>query len=195
MARGANAVHLIGHLTTDGKKLDTKQAFCSRFSIAVDRRFKRGDKWETETCFISCVYWNSQNVFDYLKQGRQVYVEGHLISWIAKDEQSGRQNTVLEVSVDELLLTDNKPKDGGGGSNPDADYAKNLERYEDQLHGQSEQLARDREALDRDRQLLEQERKLLLQQHQEATSGRVHPIDRPATGQKRAPAKRKGGRG
>lgn len=173
----------MGHLTTDAKKQETR-AFCCRFSVASDRRYKRDGKWESETVFVSCVYWNSENVFEYLQQGRQVYVEGHLISWIARDKDTQRQHTVLEVSVDELLLTDNKRGGDSGVVAEDSERVERAEAYAEELQARNAALVAE---LDNIRNT-----DLRAKSNGEtgAQRGKVLPM-----GQKRATTKRRAGRG
>ena len=110
MARGINKVVLLGHVTADAKRINSEKVFGCNFNVAVNRRFRKaGGEWGDETAYVRCTYWNSQKVFDYLKQGRQVALDGHLVS-NQFEGPDGKRVTLLEVNVDELILTDNKPR-------------------------------------------------------------------------------------
>ena len=118
--RGLNKVHLLGHLTSDAKKIESQRSFGCTFNIAVNRRFKKtSGEFGEETAFIRCAYWNAQRVFEYLKQGRQLVVDGHLSTSQFEDKATGKKMTVMEVNVDELILTDSKPATSNGGREQD----------------------------------------------------------------------------
>ena len=56
-----NSVHLTGRLTRDAELTFTKDnTALAKFSIAVNRSKKSGDKWEDEASFFDCVLWGKQ---------------------------------------------------------------------------------------------------------------------------------------
>lgn len=106
-----NMVVLIGRLTRDAELRYTNSgiAVC-RFSLAVNRRKRSGDSWETEANFFDVVVWGKQGeaVQRYLEKGKQVAVSGELRQ--SRWEQNGQNRSKVEVIAANLQLL------GGGSS-------------------------------------------------------------------------------
>ncbi len=116
MSRSLNKVSLIGNLGNDPEiRSTTGGGKVASFSLATSRSWNSasGEKQE-KTEWHKCVVWNTKNgkladiVENYLKKGRQVYVEGAIEyrQWQDKENQT-RYTT--EINVRELLML------GGGG--------------------------------------------------------------------------------
>ena len=94
MAVDINVVVLVGRLTRDCELKSTPQgtSVC-RFSIAVNRRKRTGDRWEDEVSYFDVVLWgkSADTLKPYLQKGRQVSIEGELRQnrW----EQDGKTNS------------------------------------------------------------------------------------------------------
>ena len=105
-----NMVVLIGRLTRDAELRYTNSgiAVC-KFSLAVNRRKRSGDSWETEANFFDVVVWGKQGeaVQRYLEKGKQVAVSGELRQ--SRWEQNGQNRSKVEVIATNLQLL-------GGGS-------------------------------------------------------------------------------
>jgi len=113
MANDINSVVLIGRLVreSDLKYTNSGTAVC-KFSIAVNRRKKTGDKWEDEVSFIDCVLWGktAEALHPYLEKGKQISVSGELRQnrW-TKD---GVNRSKLEVNINTVeLLGGGDPKE------------------------------------------------------------------------------------
>ncbi|MFA6934369.1 MAG: single-stranded DNA-binding protein [Sphaerochaetaceae bacterium] len=105
MASDINSVIIVGRLTRDGELKCTNAGMSvSRFSLASNRKVKKGDKWEDEASFIDCVLWgkSAETLTPYLEKGKQVCVQGELRQnrW----EQDGVQKSRIEVVVTQLQL-------------------------------------------------------------------------------------------
>ena len=113
MAVDINVVVLVGRLTRDCELKSTPQgtSVC-RFSIAVNRRKRTGDKWEDEVSYFDVVLWgrSAETLNPYLQKGRQVSIEGELRQnrW----EQDGKTNSKIEVVANNVQLL------GGGNQGP-----------------------------------------------------------------------------
>ena len=113
MAVDINVVVLVGRLTRDCELKSTPQgtSVC-RFSIAVNRRKRTGDKWEDEVSYFDVVLWgrSAETLNPYLQKGRQVSIEGELRQnrW----EQDGKNNSKIEVVANNVQLL------GGGNQGP-----------------------------------------------------------------------------
>lgn len=105
MAVDINVVVLVGRLTRDCELKSTPQgtSVC-RFSIAVNRRKRTGDKWEDEVSYFDVVLWgkSAETLKPYLQKGRQVSVEGELRQnrW----DQDGKTVSKVEVVANNVQL-------------------------------------------------------------------------------------------
>lgn len=106
-----NKVMLIGRLTRDPETRTTPQGTTvANFSLATSRVWKdqQGQQKE-QTEFHNIVAWRrlGEVVSQYLKKGRQVYVEGHLQtrSW---DDQSGQKKYRTEIVADNMIMLGSK---------------------------------------------------------------------------------------
>lgn len=117
--RGLNHITLMGHLGGDARRIQSSRGFGCTFNLATTRRYKRGDSWTDETTWVRCSFWNSENVFEFLKQGRQIVIEGHLVNFPYKDS-GGKDLKLMEVSVDALILTDYRSRGGSEAEETDS---------------------------------------------------------------------------
>ena len=111
--RSVNKVILIGNLGKDAEtKYTASNKAVANFSVATSRRVKDGnDAWRDETTWINVVLWNAEKVADFLKKGKQVYIEGRIQT--RSYESHGEKKYVTEVVAEELILL-------GGGESKDA---------------------------------------------------------------------------
>ena len=104
-----NSVQLMGNLTRDPELRNTASgaAVCS-FGLAVNRKFKQGDDWKTEACFVDVTVWAKQaeNCAKYLNKGSLVFLEGRLNyqTW----EADGQKRNKLEVVANNVQFLGQK---------------------------------------------------------------------------------------
>lgn len=113
MARSVNKVILIGHLGKDAEtRFTPKGTAIVGFSVATTRKWKdqKADEWKEDTTWTNVVFWNAENLAQYLTKGKQIYVEGRLQARSYEDKE-GNKRYVTEVVADEVILL------GGGGNN------------------------------------------------------------------------------
>lgn len=102
-----NKVQLIGHL---GNKPDIRQTESgkkwARFSMATSQTYRntKGEK-VTDTQWHNLVAWGklAEIVEKYLEKGKEVAIEGKLISRSYSDK-GGNKKYITEVHVNELLM-------------------------------------------------------------------------------------------
>jgi len=109
-----NKVLLMGNLTRDPElRFTAGGSAVANFGIAVNRKFKQGEEWKEDVCFVDITVWGklAENCTEYLSKGRSVFVDGRLnfSSWEGKDGQKRNKLDVVANSVDFLS------KPGGGG--------------------------------------------------------------------------------
>ena len=89
----------MGNLTRDPElRFTSNGSAVAGFGMAINRRYKQGDEWKEEVCFVDITVWGKQaeNCAEYLSKGRPVFVEGYLKlnSW---ETDAGEKRNKLEV--------------------------------------------------------------------------------------------------
>lgn len=116
-----NKVILIGHLTRDPDvrySQGEKSTAVARYTLAVDRRFKReGDQTAD---FIGCVAFGKNGEFaeKYLRQGIKIAVTGHIQTG-SYTNRDGQKVYTTDVVVEEQEFAESKKaaeENGGSGS-------------------------------------------------------------------------------
>ncbi len=111
-----NKVILVGNLGRDAELKFTPSGFpISSFSLATtDRRKDKDNNWQerTEWHRIKLLGKQAESLQDYLKKGKQIYVEGRLEtrSW---DDKDGQKKYMTEIIADRIQLLGSRG-DGGG---------------------------------------------------------------------------------
>ena len=105
-----NKVILLGRLTKDPEIRYSQSAepVCvSRFTVAVDRRFKR--EGEPDADFINCVAFRRTAEFieRYIKKGMMVSVCGSL-TVRSYDDNTGQRRWITEVSAEEVNFAESR---------------------------------------------------------------------------------------
>ena len=111
-----NKVILMGRLTRDPEvrySQGASQTAVARFSVAVDRRFKR--EGEPDADFFNCTSFGKQAEFveRYLHKGTKIVVVGR----IQNDNYTNRDGQMVysvRVMVDEIEFAESKNASGGG---------------------------------------------------------------------------------
>jgi single-strand DNA-binding protein len=130
-----NKVMLLGNLTRDPELRYTPQgaAVCD-FALALNRSYtnKQSGQRVDEVTFIDVVAWGrtAETCAEYLKKGRQVFVEGRLQQdrWESPD---GKKMSKVKVTAEQVTFVGARPAGGGaadapaaaGGAEPAADAA------------------------------------------------------------------------
>ena len=93
-----NKVMLMCNLTRDPElRFTANGSAVASFGLAVNRKFKHGDEWKDDVCFVDITVWGKQgeNCDEYLSKGRPAFIEGYLkfSTW----ESEGQKKNKLEV--------------------------------------------------------------------------------------------------
>ena len=125
MARGVNKAILIGNLGADPELRYTSSgtAVCN-FSVATTETYKDRDGNQVEnTEWHRVVAWArlAEICGEYLKKGRQVYIEGQIQtrSW---EDQDGNTKYTTEIKAREMQMLGGRDGGGGGGGGDDYDF-------------------------------------------------------------------------
>jgi len=113
-----NKVILVGNVGRDAEmKYTPGGTAVSKFTLATNERWtsKTGEKQE-RTEWHRVVVWGKQAEIanEYVKKGRQLYVEGSIQTsqW---EDKSGQKRTTVEIKVDKFVLL-GRAEGGGGGA-------------------------------------------------------------------------------
>lgn len=120
MSSGINKVILVGGVCKDPELRKAGATDVCTLRIATSERRKDGNDWKEHTEFHSVVCFGktAENAAEYLKKGRQVYVEGRLQTRSYKDKE-GHEKWVTEVKADVVNFL-------GGGDGRDGNRAGGL---------------------------------------------------------------------
>ncbi len=124
-----NRVILMGRLTADPELRQTPQgASVTRFTIAVDRRFRREGGQQAD--FITCVAWRQTAEFicRYFQKGRMIAVEGQIQTrtW---DDKDGKRQYSTEVVIDNAFFTGSRNDSPSGAREMAGAFQSNFGEY------------------------------------------------------------------
>ncbi|MCS7012711.1 MAG: single-stranded DNA-binding protein [Chloroherpetonaceae bacterium] len=100
MARGLNKVMLIGHLGNDPEVRTTRDGtLVANFSVATNEYYKENGELKERTEWHRVVVFGklAETCRQYLKKGKQVYIEGRLQTRSWEDKETGRKNYITEI--------------------------------------------------------------------------------------------------
>ena len=111
-----NKVELIGNITQDLElRYIASGTAVMNFSMATNRRTKKGEEWVDEANFHNLVLWGKQaeTMKRFAKKGTRLFVSGRLQtrSW---DGDDGKKNYKTEIVVEEVSLLARYDKEGTG---------------------------------------------------------------------------------
>jgi len=113
-----NKVLLMGNLTRDPElRYTASGAAVASFGLAVNRKFKQGEEWKDEVCYVDITVWAKQaeNCAEYLHKGSPVFIEGRL-NYQSWESEAGQKRNKLEVVANNIQFL-GKP---GGSKEPGA---------------------------------------------------------------------------
>lgn len=100
-----NKATLMGNVVRDPDLRYTPNgAAVLSFSIATNRRYKKGEEWTDEVSYHNIVVWNNaESLSQRIKKGTRVYVEGRIQtrSW---DDKDGKKNYKTEINSERVIL-------------------------------------------------------------------------------------------
>ena len=113
-----NKVILLGNLTRDPELRYTPNGTpVSSFGLAVNRRYRQGDEWRDEVCYIDIVTFGRQaeTVGEYLNKGNLAMIEGRL-QWRSWETEDGQKRSKHEVVASNVQFMPRGQADGMGRS-------------------------------------------------------------------------------
>src|SRR5439155_17657048 len=116
---------VVGNLGRDPEKRYTQDGRpVTRFSVAATtRRRERDGEWADHTEWFSVTVFGRQaeTLSEPLVKGTRVYVEGRLESR-QYETQNGQKGFSLDIVANDILVLDNRPREGGGDFPAAADF-------------------------------------------------------------------------
>ena len=106
----------MGNLTRDPElRFTANGSAVTSFGLAVNRKFKQGDEWKDDVCFVDITVWGKQgeNCAEYLSKGRPAFVEGYLKFSEWDDKKDGQKRNKLGVVAHTVQFL-GSPKDSQG---------------------------------------------------------------------------------
>jgi single-strand DNA-binding protein len=120
MAGTMNKVILVGRLGKNAETKSVNDTTVTKFSVATENRFKRGDEWVTETDWHNVTIWRSGKLAEYLTKGKQVIVEGRLQT--RKYEKDGETRYSTEIVAESVGLLGGGDAGSRGADGAGSDY-------------------------------------------------------------------------
>jgi single-strand DNA-binding protein len=125
-AMSLNRVTIIGHLGQDPevRQLPQSQQSVATFSVATGESFtgQDGNRQERAEWHRIVVYGKlAQTCGEYLKKGRQIYVEGRLQTRDYEDRNGGARRYRTEIIAQRVQFLGTKPEGPGGEAERPAD--------------------------------------------------------------------------
>ena len=120
-----NTVVLTGRLTADANRFKFTNSTKHTFSIAVDKRIKKGDSYEKVANFFEVEAWNVDFLNEALKKGRLVAVNGELdTGTYEKDGQTKRKVFIRANNIQAFHSAEKKeePKPAPASNDDDIDW-------------------------------------------------------------------------
>ena len=115
-----NNVILMGRLTADPELRQTQSGIAvTRFTIAVNRKFKNKETDQYDADFISCIAWRqtAEFVSRYFRKGSMICVSGSLRTGNYTDKNySDVTHYTTDVHVESVEFTGEKKSDGASNT-------------------------------------------------------------------------------
>jgi len=115
-----NKVILLGNLTRDPEMRYTPNGTAvSTFGLAINRRYRQGDEWRDDVCYVDIVTFGRQaeTVGEYLSKGNLAMIEGRL-QWRSWETEDGQKRSKHEVIANNVQFMPRGQSDGMGRSGP-----------------------------------------------------------------------------
>ena len=113
-----NKVILLGRLTRDPELRYTAGGTAvAKIGLAVNNRYKQGDEWKEEPCFVNITVFGRQaeTCNEYLSKGRQALFDGRL-NYRKWETEDGQTKSLLEVVANNVQFLSSGRDAGPSGS-------------------------------------------------------------------------------
>lgn len=107
MPKSVNRTFLLGHVGKDPQINSTPGGIAANFSLATtDREKDQQGNWRDRTEWHNLVAYGrtAEIVRDYVRKGRQLFIQGKIQTRSWDDKQSGQKRYRTEIFVQDLML-------------------------------------------------------------------------------------------
>ena len=113
-----NIVTLFGRMTKDPQLSQSGENTIARFTLAVNRRFKK--EGQPEADFVSCVAFGktAENIGKYFTKGKAILISGRLAT--GSYEKDGQKHYTTDVVIENFDFTESKGNDSAAEPTPSA---------------------------------------------------------------------------
>ena len=128
-----NTVMLLGNLTRDPDMRQTQHGSAvATFGLAVNRRYRQGDQWIEQVCYVDIVTFGRQaeTVGKYLNKGSLVMIEGRL-EWCSWETEDGHKRSKHQVIANNVQFMPSGSNSGQGGKSRQAAQAATPSDFDD----------------------------------------------------------------
>lgn len=122
-----NKIILIGNTTAHPELKELRGNPCTRFGLAVSRKYKdTAGEWKEDTLFIDVDAFgkNAESLCKYAGKGREILVEGSLRFAKWTDKNTGEQKTKYSVFLERYAFTNGSPKKAEDGATTETEQPK-----------------------------------------------------------------------
>ena len=129
-----NRIILVGNLTRDPElRFTAGGSALTKFGLAVNRKYKQGEEWKEDVCFVDITVWGKQaeTCAEYLSKGKSVFIDGRLnfSSWESKE---GQKRNKLDVVANSVQFLGNAVSGGASQENsPDSQDDQQMPEKDD----------------------------------------------------------------
>ena len=111
-----NIVTLFGRMTKDPQLSQSGENTIARFTLAVNRRFKKEGPPEAD--FVSCVAFGktAENIGKYFTKGKAILISGRLAT--GSYEKDGQKHYTTDVVIENFDFTESKGNDNNNSAIP-----------------------------------------------------------------------------
>lgn len=123
-----NKVFLMGNLTRDPElRYTASGSAVADFGLAVNRKYKQGDEWKEDVCFVDITAWGKQaeTCAEYLSKGKGVFVEGRL-QFRTWESEEGQKRNKIEVVANNVQFLSRSSNNREEHDNPVRDKNLNI---------------------------------------------------------------------
>ena len=134
MANDLNNLSIIGRLTRDMECKYTNGGMAiGVFSIAVNKKVKKGDAWADYASFFDCKCFGktAENLAQYMTKGKQVSVQGEITQ--ERWEKDGKPSSKIVITCDKVQLLGGNDSGKPKGNSPESHSSSepSINNYDD----------------------------------------------------------------
>ena len=116
-----NKAILIGNVGKEPELREVGSTKCCAFSLATNKSYKDKDgNWQNQTQWHNIVAWRAtaEYIYNNIKKGNLLYVEGE-ITYRTWEDQNGNPRNTTEIIADKVIQLERKPSSNNNSEEDD----------------------------------------------------------------------------